>query len=82
MVGKTEHCYNKSCYEGNFIDGKISGRGVLYLACGSRCECNFVDGKYDMGILYTPGGRRYRKKFTGEKISGMGTMQFQDGSRC
>jgi len=41
----TKHYANGVRYEGQFVDGKRTGSGVVHWANGDRYEGQFVDGK-------------------------------------
>lgn len=51
-------------YDGDWIDGKMSGRGVYHYADGSVYDGMWADGKMNgSGVFIYPNGNRYDGEF-------------------
>lgn len=73
---------NGSRYEGEFLDGKHTGKGVFTLPNGNRYEGDFVDGKRTgKGVFTWPNKERYEGEFLNGKFHGNGALIATDGER-
>ncbi len=73
---------NNSQYEGELLNGKFDGQGILTQADGTRYEGSFKKGKYDgPGSLTLPDGSRYEGRFLRGQYHGEGELTRADGSR-
>jgi len=66
-------------YEGDFIDNKMHGSGILYSLNGERFEGTFVDNDMHIGIMYFPDGSRIDGEWKNGNINGC--MVTADGKR-
>ena len=68
-------------YKGSFIDGKMTGKGVLHLrAANQRYEGDFVNGMMTgKGKYYFKSGNIYEGDFTEDDMTGKGIMRFANG---
>jgi len=68
-------------YKGSFIDGKMTGKGVLHLrAANQRYEGDFIDGRMTgKGKYYFKNGNIYEGDFNGDDMTGKGIMRFANG---
>ena len=80
-VFKTEY-YDNGRYEGDFVNGEITGRGTYYYNNGDRYEGDYINGKRSgTGTYYFNNGDKYKGDWIDDKISGRGTLFRSDGSR-
>jgi len=72
---------NDKIYKGNFIDGKITGKGTFYLTkSGQRYEGDFVNGRMTgKGKYYFKNGNVYEGDFNEDDMTGKGIMRFANG---
>jgi hypothetical protein len=69
-------------YEGEWLEGKKHGFGVLYYASGVRFEGDFQDGKkHGKGKLYYSQGDFYEGDFNTDKKTGKGTYIWANGDK-
>ena len=69
-------------YEGDFVDGKANGKGILTFADGHRYGGDFVDGKRTGKGVYTwANGNRYEGDFVADKTNGKGIQTWANGER-
>jgi len=62
-------------YEGDFVDGKMTGKGTYYWQDGDRYEGDFVDGvRTGKGTYYWQDGNRYEGDFLDDIRTGKGTL--------
>ncbi|NOR72294.1 MAG: hypothetical protein GQ467_00260, partial [Mariprofundaceae bacterium] len=62
-------------YEGNFVDGKRTGKGKCLWANGDRYEGEFTDGEMTgRGSLFWKNGDRYEGEFVGGRRVGRGNF--------
>ena len=69
-------------YEGNFVQGKLHGYGILETSCGDKYEGNFQGGRFSgAGKLENKDGSRYCGKFVlGLKNDDHATLTYPDQS--
>ncbi len=61
-AGNGRHVEEK--YDGDWVDGKMHGRGVYYYADGSIYDGMWQDGKmHGSGVFIYPNGNRYDGEF-------------------
>jgi hypothetical protein len=73
---------NGSQYEGDFLDGKHTGKGVFTLPNGDRYEGDFVDGKRTgKGVFTWSSKESYEGEFLNDKFHGKGVLIAIDGER-
>ena len=66
-------------YEGDPVDGKPHGRGVMAWADGTRHVGEFRGGlEHGQGVLTCSSGRRYEGEFRGGRASGRGVCTRED----
>ena len=66
-------------YEGDPVDGKPQGRGVMAWADGTRHVGEFRGGlEHGQGVLTWSSGRRYEGEFRGGRASGRGVCTRED----
>lgn len=83
-TGKGSYRDSFGCgYEGDFVDGKRHGKGVVKLSGGKRYyEGDFVDGLFNgKGVVYNFDGSIYKGDFVGGKEHGKGILTLPDGTR-
>eukprot|EP00897_Mesotaenium_endlicherianum_P008294 jgi/Mesen1/7493/ME000039S06709 len=75
------HTYsNGDRYEGEFYQGRCSGRGVYFFALSGRYEGDWADGKYDgYGVETWSRGSRYRGQYRQGLRDGYGVYRFYTG---
>ena len=93
LHGKGVFCWGNATqwagdrYEGDFVDGRRTGKGTYYYANGDRYEGDFVDGKctgkgtYYCGEKSKWAGDRYEGDFVDGMYTGKGTYYFANGKR-
>jgi hypothetical protein len=63
-------------YEGDFVDGKRTGKGTFTWANGNRYEGDFVDGKlHGKGTFVDVDGNRYEGDFVDGKFMVKGPLR-------
>uniref|UniRef100_A0A6C0LIN6 Uncharacterized protein n=1 Tax=viral metagenome TaxID=1070528 RepID=A0A6C0LIN6_9ZZZZ len=68
-------------YQGNFVDDKRNGTGVIVYKNGDQYEGEWGDDKRQgEGTMYYKDGRRYKGDWFEDKIQGEGAMMYPDGS--
>ena len=73
-------CLRVACpgavYEGDWVDGKRHGRGVLTLPCGGgRYEGEFRDGRrHGQGTMVSDGSISYTGRWEDDQVCGMGRL--------
>lgn len=68
-------------YEGNMLQGKASGKGILTWSDGDRYEGDFVDGNMTgMGIFTCISDDRYEGEFVNGQMNGFGIYYYPDGT--
>ena len=73
---------NKVKYEGDFVDGKANGKGILTWLNGEKYEGDFVDGRENGKGIYTWANKvKYEGDFVGGKAYGKGILIWTDGER-
>ena len=71
---------NGKVYEGEYMDGKPHGRGIMKWRDGRAYEGEFKDGKlHGRGTLKLSDGRVYEGEFKNGKLHGRGIMKWRDG---
>lgn len=69
-------------YEGNFKDGKIQGKGILYFSDGNKYIGDWVDHyREGKGKMIFTSGDVYQGDFRHSRINGKGIMEFVNGDR-
>ena len=70
-------------YEGDVVDGKATGRGVIIWPQGDRYEGDCVDGKrHGRGVMTSPNDRyRYEGDFVNGKFHGRGVLTVPEDFR-
>jgi hypothetical protein len=67
-------------YEGETLDGKRHGRGVMKFWNGNTYHGEFVQDQFDgIGDYIWADGRTYKGQFKADKIHGRGTARWPDG---
>ena len=73
---------DKSRYTGEFVNGKIQGRGIFYFANGSKYLGTWKSGtRHGEGKFIFNNGDQYVGAFVMDKIQGYGTMEYKNGDR-
>lgn len=68
-------------YQGNFVDDKRNGEGVIVYKNGDQYEGEWInDKRHGEGTIYYSDGRRYKGNWVEDKIQGEGGMMYPDGS--
>lgn len=69
-------------YEGNWVAGKQSGRGKMYIVDGMYYDGSFTEGKYNGNgaIYYYADGTRYEGNWVAGVRSGKGKMYLKNGN--
>jgi hypothetical protein len=63
-------------FDGNYVDGKRNGFGILNFNNGDRYEGNFKDNlKEGEGIYYYKSGASWKGNFTNDKMNGEGVYE-------
>jgi hypothetical protein len=65
---------------GNFIAGKMQGRGVITFPDGSKIDADFVDNEAVRGVAVTAGGERYEGELKNLQRHGQGKLRFKNGT--
>src|SRR5262249_24704434 len=69
--------------EGEWRDGKMTGRGVLTWANGNRYDGEFRDGQRSgRGVFTWANGNRYEGEYSDDKRNGHGVEIWANGDRC
>ena len=68
-------------FDGDTVNGRFNGGGVLTTAAADRFEGLWVDGKMNgFGILTRANGERYAGDWKNDKPNGMGELRHADGT--
>ena len=88
FTGRTTYTYgNDDKYEGDFVNGKLQGRGTLTWGpkskwAGDKYEGGWVNGKQQGKGIYTYGnGDKYEGDFVNGKMQGRGTLTWGPKSK-
>ncbi len=69
-------------YEGEWVDGKMQGRGIYHYSDGSVYDGNWMAGKMQgKGLFLYPNGNRYEGEFFNDAKEGYGILQYKNGER-
>ena len=70
-------------YEGDFVNGDMSGKGVLtFFPQGYRYEGDFIKGNlHGRGVATFTNGRSYNGDWRDGRYHGQGILTYQDGSK-
>ena len=69
-------------YEGEWIDGKMEGKGIYQYSDGSTYDGSWVDGKMQgKGVFIYPNGNRYDGEFMNDMKEGFGILLYKNGER-
>ena len=80
-IFKTKY-YDNGRFEGDFINGKKTGRGTYYFNNGDRYEGNFINGeRTGKGTYYFNNGNTYKGDWVNDKRNGRGTFFWSNGER-
>ena len=80
--GTGEYADREGRYEGDFVDGKRTGRGVKVWPNGDRCEGQWRDNKqHGHATCAWANGNRYEGDFVDGKRTGRGVFTFSNGDR-
>ena len=72
----------RSVYQGNWLNGKRSGKGTAWLADGIIYSGNWIDDQQDgQGTYLFSTGEEYQGNFLKGKKHGQGTYTFADGGK-
>ncbi|GHT91529.1 hypothetical protein FACS1894122_04110 [Alphaproteobacteria bacterium] len=66
-------------YEGEFVNGKKSGEGILWYANGNNFQGKFKDDEIYDGIRNLPNGKSEQGRFIDGKLNGKGNIQYPNG---
>ena len=73
---------NGNRYEGEVVNNRPHGFGILYCANGNHYEGSWTDGRIQgKGTLYWANGNRYEGDWADDKRQGKGTFYWADGRR-
>ena len=75
---RTERAHGKgeakgaATYVGDFVKGKVDGKGIYTWEDGARLDGNFKEGKAQgAGVYVSPKGVRYEGQFANGKLEGL-----------
>lgn len=72
--------YSGDVYEGDFVQGKRTGKGVFLNNSGDRYEGDFVDGKFSgRGVYLSSNGDRYQGGWRDGNKEGFGSLKMSNG---
>ena len=78
--GKIINFTDNSIYEGDIVNGKKEGKGILKFSDGTEYEGDFIDDKYEgIGKLSFKNGCIYEGSFQNNSINGKGKYIYTDG---
>ena len=78
--GCLENFENNTKYEGDILNGKKEGKGILEYEDGTKYEGDFKNDQFDgIGIFKFPNGRKYEGDFHDGKVQGKGKFTWEDG---
>ena len=78
--GKIINFADNSIYEGDIVNGKKEGKGILKFSDGTEYEGDFIDDKYEgIGKLSFKNGCIYEGNFQNNSINGKGKYIYPDG---
>jgi hypothetical protein len=73
---------NGNRYIGDFVEGKLTGRGEMHWAFGDRYNGDFIgDKRTGRGEYLWKNGNRYVGDIVDSKLQGRGELRWADGSR-
>ncbi|KAL4445510.1 hypothetical protein ABPG74_004584 [Tetrahymena malaccensis] len=89
MNGKGTYFYNESSdckkYEGEYVNDKMEGFGVLEWRDGDRYEGYFKNGqKNGKGTYFyneSKSGKKHEGEYVNDKMEGFGVLEWRDGDR-
>ena len=74
--------HGANVYQGEFLKGRLHGRGLYKWAVGACYDGEFRDGRrHGFGTQTWPGGNRYRGEWRDGKRNGHGTLMWASGDR-
>ena len=69
-------------YDGEFVEGKMSGRGCYWYADGSVYDGQWLLGKmHGKGLFVYPNGNRYEGEFVDDMKDGFGILLYMNGEK-
>ena len=78
--GCLENYEDNSKYNGEILNGKKEGKGILEYKDGTIYDGDFKNDQYDgLGVLKFPDGSKYEGEFQNGKIQGKGKFTWGDG---
>ena len=78
--GKIINLFDGSEYEGDIVQGKKEGKGILKFKDGTIYEGDFLDDNFNgKGVLKFYNGRKYEGNFKEGKMDGNGKFTWEDG---
>jgi len=81
-AGKHTHRYNKSTYDGDYLDGKRHGTGKQVWDDGACYVGDWVqDRKHGVGEWTFASGIMYQGDIAGNSLEGKGTMKYVNGDQ-
>jgi hypothetical protein len=73
---------NGDKYEGQFVDGNITGQGIFTQANGDKYKGQFVDDKkHGQGIFTQANGAKYDGQFVDDNMNGQGILTQANGAK-
>ena len=73
---------NGNIYEGNFVDGKMNGKGIYTFNDKRTYEGEFVNNTFEGKGKYTwPNGNKFKGNFKKNNREGFGIFYFTDGKK-
>lgn len=72
--------HERKKYEGQWINGKFHGRGVLWYSNGRKEEGQWENGlQHGQGLIFFPDGAKYEGSFVHDKRYGQGNIRYANG---
>lgn len=68
-------------YNGDFLNGRFDGDGILAYQDGRKYKGKFENGKFVAGIVLYPNGNTYEGQLLKEKPHGEGVLTLPDGRK-